>query len=385
MIGSGPNGLAAAITLARAGLEVEVHEAASTVGGGLRSAELTLPGFVHDICSSIHPLGRASPFFRELELDVEWVHPDAPAAHPFDDGTALLLERDPGATAAALGRDVAAYRRLVEPLVEAWREIERVLGGPFPVSPRAALDVRRRLGSRGLIRALRGSLAAARPLAEELFAEERTRGWFAGHSAHSMLPLERRPSAGFGLALIVLGHAVGWPFPRGGSQRIADALAERFRSLGGEVVTGWAVETLGELPEARAVLLDVVPRDLARTAAPYLSKPFVQADFDFYRAYLTGVKEQSPRWKRCVSWVDNQLGEFTRFPPRLIRQNHGRVRRKVAMGSLARRLGGNTAEIESWRQRALGDKPANGGAYLLQHCGNDVLLSHMQRVKNGGA
>jgi len=261
VIGSGPNGLAAAIALARAGCEVEVHEAEPELGGGMRSAELTLPGFVHDVCSSIHPLGLGSPFFRQLELDVEWVHPDAPAAHPFDDGTALLLERDPGATAAALGRDAAAYRRLVEPLVEAWREIERVLGGPFPVSPRAALDVRRRLGSRGLIRALRGSLAAARPLAEELFAEERTRGWFAGHSAHSMLPLERRPSGGFGLALLTLGHAVGWPFPRGGSRRLAEALAAKLRELGGEVHVSSPVD---EPPRADVVLADVTPRELAR-------------------------------------------------------------------------------------------------------------------------
>jgi phytoene dehydrogenase-like protein len=263
VIGSGPNGLAGAIALAQAGLEVEVHEAEPVVGGGLRSAELTLPGFVHDVCSSIHPLGVGSPFFRELDLDVDWVHPDAPAAHPFDDGTALLLERDLDATAAGLGPDGRAYRGLVESLVRFWQEIEDVLLGPHPVSPWRLLRLRRGLGARGLVEALRASLAAARPVVERIFADERTRGWFAGHAAHSMLPLERRPSAGVGLALVTLGHAVGWPFPRGGSQRLADALAARLRELGGEIRTSSSVD---ELPRAEIVLADVVPRELVRLA-----------------------------------------------------------------------------------------------------------------------
>jgi phytoene dehydrogenase-like protein len=271
VIGSGPNGLAGAIALAQAGFEVGVHEAADQLGGGMQSAELTLPGFVHDVCSSVHPLGIGSPFFRELDLDVDWVHPEAPAAHPFDDGSAVLLERDLEATAAHLGRDAAAYRRLVGPLVCAWREIEHVLLGPLPVSPRRALDVRARLGSRGVVDALRASLSAARPLAESLFAEERTRGWFAGHSGHSMLPLERRPSGGFGLALLALGHAVGWPFPRGGSQRLADALAARLRELGGEVRVSSPVD---DLPSADVVLADVSPRELARICGERLSHSY---------------------------------------------------------------------------------------------------------------
>jgi len=273
VIGSGPNGLAAAITLARAGLEVEVREAEPQLGGGMRSAELTLPGFVHDVCSSIHPLGVGSPFFRELELDVQWVHPGAPAAHPFDDGSALLLERGPDQTAASLGTDERAYRRLLGPLVEAWNEIERVLIGPFPISPRAAMDVRRRLGTRGLVEALRSALAAARPLAQSHFADERTRGWFAGYSAHSMLPLERRPSGGFGLALLALGHAVGWPFPRGGSQRLADALAKRLRELEGDIRTSSPVD---ELPDADLVLADVAPRELVRISRGRLPRRYGQ-------------------------------------------------------------------------------------------------------------
>jgi phytoene dehydrogenase-like protein len=268
VIGSGPNGLAGAIALAQAGLAVEVHEAEAAVGGGLRSEELTLPGFVHDVCSSIHPLGIGSPFFRDLDLDVDWVHADAPAAHPFDDGTAVLLERDVEATAAGLGRDAGSYRTLLAPLAGAWHEIEQVLLGPLPVSPSRAVGVWNRLGSRELMIALRASFSAARPLAERLFSEERTRAWFAGHSAHSMLPLERRPSAGFGLALLTLGHAVGWPFPRGGSQRLADALVGRLRELGGEIHVSTPVD---DLPHADVVLADVSPRELVRICGERLS------------------------------------------------------------------------------------------------------------------
>jgi phytoene dehydrogenase-like protein len=267
VIGSGPNGLAAAITLAREGLEVEVHEAEPEVGGGLRSAELTLPGFVHDVCSSIHPLGQASALFRTLDLDVEWIHPDAPAAHPFDDGSAVVLEKGLSGTAAGLGADGHAYRQLVGPLVENWQEVERVLIGPYPLSPRAVLRLGDRLGARGLARAVRSALAPARELAEESFTEAQTRAWFAGHAAHSMLPLERRPSAGFGLALIVLGHVVGWPFPRGGSQRLADALATKLRELGGEIRTSSPIESL---PPADLIMCDVVPRELLRLAGDRL-------------------------------------------------------------------------------------------------------------------
>jgi phytoene dehydrogenase-like protein len=273
VIGSGPNGLAAAITLARAGLEVEVHEAENELGGGLRSAELTLPGFVHDLCSSVHPLGVASPFFRTLELEVDWIQPDAPAAHPFDDGSAVLLEQSLAATAGGLGRDGPAYGHLAGPLVDAWAEIERVVLGPHPVSARALFRLGDRLGARGLAAALRAGLSPARGLAEGHFADERTRAWFAGHAAHSMLPLERRPSAGFGLALAVLGHVVGWPFPRGGSQRLADALAAKLRELGGEIRTSSPVDSL---PPADLVLADVVPRELLRLVGGRLPERYAR-------------------------------------------------------------------------------------------------------------
>ncbi|HSP72006.1 MAG TPA: NAD(P)-binding protein, partial [Gaiellaceae bacterium] len=181
VIGSGPNGLAGAIVLARAGFDVVVHEAAERAGGGVRSEELTLPGFVHDVCSAVHPLAVASPFFRELDLDVEWVHPEAPAAHPLDDGSAVVLERGLGETAAQLGADGPAYERLLRPVLAAWSDIAALR----PLASARALGPG----------PLRHALAAARSLAEELFRGEPARALFAGQSAHSMLPLERRPSA----------------------------------------------------------------------------------------------------------------------------------------------------------------------------------------------
>ena len=263
VIGSGPNGLAAAITLARAGLEVELHEAEAVLGGGTRSAELTLPEFVHDVCSAVHPLALASPFFRELDLGVEWVHPEAPAAHPLDGGDAVLLERSLEETAAGLGSDAAAYAELLRPLADGWPEIERVLVGPHPVSARRVTALARRLGAPGALALVRAGLADARSLAEARFREPRTRAWFAGHCAHSLLPLERRPSAGFGLTLAALGHVVGWGFPRGGSQRLADELAAKLRELGGTIHVSSPVE---DLLRADIVLADVSSRELLRLA-----------------------------------------------------------------------------------------------------------------------
>jgi phytoene dehydrogenase-like protein len=270
VIGSGPNGLAGALTLARAGLDVEVFEAEDTLGGGTRSMELTLPGFMHDVCSAIHPLGESSPFFRELSLPIEWVHPPAQAAHPLDDGTAVVLERDLDATAAQLGVDARAYRNLVSPLIEHWDLIEPVLLGPHPPPSRALARVFRTVGPKPA----RDALSDARTLAERTFETERARAFFAAHSAHSMLPLERRPTAGFGLSLIVLGHVFGWGFPRGGAQRIADALVDRLREYGVQVS---ASHPLDELPDADVVLADVAPRELLRLARGRLPSRYAQA------------------------------------------------------------------------------------------------------------
>ena len=261
VIGSGPNGLAAAITLARAGLDVVVYEAEERIGGGMRTDELTLAGFRHDVCSAIHPLGRSSACFRELELDVDWLESPACIAHPFDDGEAVLLRRSVGDTAAQLGADAAAYRRLVGPLADAWSAVERILLASFPLDPRPPLRVLAELGPGGSLRALRDALDSAARVARRRFSGDRARALFAGNAAHSMLPLETRPSAGFALSLLTLGHAVGWPFPRGGSQAIADALAQRLHEAGGEIRVSSPVD---ELPRADVVLCDVSPRELLR-------------------------------------------------------------------------------------------------------------------------
>jgi phytoene dehydrogenase-like protein len=263
VLGAGPNGLAAAIVLAREGLSVRVVEAAETVGGGVRSAELTLPGFVHDVCSAIHPLAIASPLFRTLPLaehGLDWIEPPAALAHPFDDGTAAVLERSPEAAVPELGEDAARWRRLFEPLV---RDTEPLLDDVLAPLHLPAHPV-------GLARLALRSAPPATGLARLAFRGAKARGLFAGLAAHSMLPLGRPPSAAFGLMLGLLGHSVGWPFPRGGSRRLSEALASYLRSLGGEIETGRQVESLAELGAARAVLLDVTPRGLLTLAGDRL-------------------------------------------------------------------------------------------------------------------
>ncbi len=256
VVGSGPNGLAAAITLAQAGVRVRVIEGAPTIGGGCRSAELTLPGFVHDVCSAIHPLTVASPFFTALDAfktRVEFVHSPIALAHPFDDGTAVAVVRDISATAESMGRDAGAYRCLLSPIVRDWPALRHDLLAPLTPFPRHLLPMARF-----------GPLAAlpAEMLARAVFRGERARGVFAGMAAHSMLPLTYAASAAYGLLLSTLAHAVGWPMPSGGAQSIADALAAVLRDLGGEIETGRFVQSLNEFPDDAFKLLDVTPRQL---------------------------------------------------------------------------------------------------------------------------
>jgi len=259
VVGAGPNGLAAAITLARAGRAVLVMEGRETAGGGMRSSALTLPGFVHDICSAVHPLALASPFFRSLGLldyGLEWVHSPVALAHPFDDGTAVLLERSPDRTAAALGPDAASYRALMKPLVSHWEQLVEDLLAPVHI-PRHPVAL---LHFGGL------AIGSIERLASRRFNGARARALFGGIAAHAVLPADRPLGSAIGLLLGAAGHAVGWPLPRGGSQRIADAMVRCLIRIGGEVRTGVEVQSMEQLPGARAVLFDVMPGALARIA-----------------------------------------------------------------------------------------------------------------------
>lgn len=260
VVGAGPNGLSAAVELARAGRQVTVYEAQPQIGGGTRSAELTLPGFVHDVCSAVHPMGLASPFFRALPLadhGLGWVHPAAPMAHPFDDGTAAVLERSTAATADTLRRrDARAYRRLMDPLVEHWQALFHDALAPLHV-PRHPI-VMAGFAHRGLRSAI--------GLGEHWFRDERARALFAGVAGHTLEPLTRIPTAAFGLMLATAAHAVGWPFARGGSQRIANALAGILGAHRGRIVTRTRVTTLSMLPPAAITMLDLTPRQVVALA-----------------------------------------------------------------------------------------------------------------------
>jgi len=263
VIGSGPNGLAAAIALAQAGASVRVVEAADEVGGGARSAELTLPGFVHDVCSAVHPMGILSPFFRQLPLaehGLVWLRPRASVAHPMDDGPAVMLYRSLERTAEGLGRDGRAWTRLVRPFLDDPHALLADAMAPLrlPAHPLAML----RFG-------LRSAFSANR-LARLCFRGERARALFAGCAAHSVLPLTRPLSAALGVMFALTAHVEDWPVAQGGSGAISRALASLLRSLGGEIETGRRIERLDELPEARVVLFDTSPEQLARIAGDAL-------------------------------------------------------------------------------------------------------------------
>ncbi|HEV7508921.1 MAG TPA: NAD(P)/FAD-dependent oxidoreductase [Thermoanaerobaculia bacterium] len=259
IVGAGPNGLAASIAMAQAGWSVELFEAAETVGGGARSAELTLPGFVHDVCSAIHPLTVGSPFLSQLPLErhgLRWIHPPFPLAHPFDDGTAAVLARGTKETGESFheNADARAWDRVFRPLAESWEGLAPDLLGPFHW-PRHPFQMAG-FGLRGL--------RSASGFTRGRFHGFRARALFAGVAAHSFLPLESIPTASFGLLLGVTGHAVGWPQPVGGAQRISDALAGVLREAGGRIVTGRLVRSIDELPSAQAYLFDLTPAQMLR-------------------------------------------------------------------------------------------------------------------------
>ena len=295
MVGAGPNGLSAAIAIALAGRSVLVVEGRDTVGGGARSAALTLPGFIHDVCSAVHPLAADSPFFSTLPLSghgLEWVQPIAPLAHPLDDGTAAMLYRSVDRTADSLGTDGMSYKRLFGPLVRKWDHLKDDLLAPLRV-PRHPL-VTARFGVIGLRSAL--------SVAQTHFRDDRAKALFSGMAAHSMLPLERPLSAAFGLVLGASGHAVGWPMPRGGSQHIAEALASYLFSLGGKIEMGRQVNGLDDLPSTTVTLLDLTPKQIVKVISQHLPDSF-RRKLEGYR-YGPGVFKMDWALSGPVPWTD---------------------------------------------------------------------------------
>jgi phytoene dehydrogenase-like protein len=268
VIGAGPNGLAAAIVLAQAGFEVDVFEAEAQPGGGARTLELTIPGFRHDFGSAVHPLAAGSPFFSTLplaSLGLEWIHSPSTLAHPFDDGTAITLERDFSANDAALGKDTKSWRRLMEPLAKNWPALSAEVLRPVHIFSRHPWLLARF----GL-----SALPSANSLSGLLFREERTKALFAGLAAHSFLSLDEPLSAGVGVLLGAAAHAVGWPIPRGGAQSLTNALCGHLANLGATIKTSTRVEKLHDLGQYDVILCDVTPRQLLRIAGDRLSASY---------------------------------------------------------------------------------------------------------------
>jgi phytoene dehydrogenase-like protein len=268
VIGAGPNGLAAAIVLAKAGLQVEVLEAEPRPGGAARTLELTLPGFRHDFGSAVHPLAAGSPFFSSLPLQnygLEWIHSPSALAHPLDDGTAVMLERDLSAAHATLGTDARPWRRLMEPFAKHWPALSAEVLRPVHVFSRHPWLLARF----GL-----GALPPSNALSRLLFRSERTKALFAGLAAHSFLSLDEPLSAAFAVLLGAAAHAVGWPIPRSGAQSITDALCGCLGELGANIKTSARVETLSELPQHDVTMCDVTPRQLLRMTEGRLSAKY---------------------------------------------------------------------------------------------------------------
>lgn len=298
VIGSGPNGLAAAITVARHGGSVLVVEGADTVGGGLRSMELTGPGLRHDICSTIHSLGAGSPFMRSVPLQdhgLRWSHPEVLLAHPLGPDHAALLHRSVDETADGLGQDAGRYRSLVGPAVEGWDRLEGAVLGPLLRWPDHPLSLTRF----GLRAALPARWQASR------FRTEAAAALFSGTAAHSFVPLSRPLTTAFGLLLLAMGHRYGWPFARGGSQSLADALVDHLASLGGKVETGRPITDLGELPRSRVVLADVSPPALADLLEGRVPPEFLKR----YRRYRYGPAAYKVDYalREPVPWTNPDL------------------------------------------------------------------------------
>ena len=293
VVGSGPNGLSAAIVMAQAGVRVDVLEAEPTPGGAARTLELTLPGFWHDFGSAVHPLGVGSPFFSSLPLPehgLEWIHSPAPLAHPLDDGTAVMLERDLGDAKAALGVDGKAWGKLVQPFVEHWKEFAPEILRPFPSMPKHPW-LMARFGMSALL--------PARTIARR-FRSERTRALFAGLAAHSFLGLDEPLSGAIAMLMAIPAHAVGWPIPRGGSQSLTNALCRHLGTLRGTVKTSSRVDSLSTLPNYDLIVCDVTPRQLLNIAGQHLTGGYKRR-LASYR-YGPGVFKVDYALSRPIPW-----------------------------------------------------------------------------------
>ncbi|NGP76288.1 NAD(P)/FAD-dependent oxidoreductase [Balneolaceae bacterium YR4-1] len=296
VIGSGPNGLAAAITMAREGLSVKVFEAADTVGGGTRTKELTLPGFKHDICSAIHPMAKTSPFLRSLPLEeygLEWIYPEYPLAHPLDNEPAAVLYRSLSETVKSLGNDGRSYQKLFEPLVQNWNKLAPQLLGPLSLLPDTPL-LMARFGLK--------ALQSAESLAGSYFSTPRAQALFAGLAAHSILPLDKLSTSAIGLVLGAVGHVENWPYPKGGSQAITNTMADYFKDLGGEIETGRRINSLAELPTSKTILFNTTPAQLLDIAGDYVPSGYAGKLKKF--KYGAGVFKIDLALSEPIPWKD---------------------------------------------------------------------------------
>lgn len=294
IVGSGPNGFAAAITLQRAGLATLLVEGKETLGGGVRSAELTLPGYIHDVCSSVYPLGEDSPVFKQLHLEqfgLEYLKPEYAVAHPFDDGSAAIIQSSLEATASQFGKDADNYKRIFSPLVNEWPAIRSAFVGPLYASAY----------SNAKAKFAYYAISSGNHLAKNQFKTNAAQSVFAGMAAHSMLPLNTLTSSSIAIVLNTVAHINGWPLPKGGAQQITNALAACFKNLGGEIQTGFMVNSLQQLPPSKIVLLDVTPAQLLPIAGDQFSS--------FYKWQLKRYKYGVGVFK--IDWALSQQVPFT--------------------------------------------------------------------------
>lgn len=294
VIGSGPNGLAAAIRLALEGLHVKLFEASPTVGGGMRTQPLIQPGVMHDVCSAIHPMAASSPFLSQLPLSdygLEWITPEYPLAHPLDDGTAVIMQHDIESTASELNTDGGTYRKIMEPIANNLKALTEDFMGPLKIPSHPILLAR-------------FGLQAIQPAErfQKKFKTEKAKALFGGLAAHSILPLNVPVSSAIALVLGAAGHAVGWPLPKGGSQAIADSMASYFKSLGGEIETDFKVTSLDQLPSHHCCLFDLTPRQVIGIAGDQLPNQYIKR-LEKYR-YGSGVFKIDYILKEPVPWQD---------------------------------------------------------------------------------